>query len=186
MRNVRFKQIDAETSIDVPAASIDGVLCRWGFMLLAEPGVALGGARRVLKPGGRLALAAWAAPAHNRWSSLPAEELIRRGLAEPPEPGAPGQFAWARDGVIAEQLEDAGFVDHHVEALDFTVDFASPEDWWEGVSQTSGRVASAIASGPAETVAEARAAVLAAAVEYAQPDGTLRIPARTWVASAEA
>ena len=87
---------------------------------------------------------------------------------------------------MAEQLEDAGFVDHHVEALDFTVDFASPEDWWEGVSQTSGRVASAIASGPAETVAEARAAVLAAAAEYAQPDGTLRIPARTWVASAEA
>ncbi len=51
--NVRFKQIDAETSIDVPAASIDGVLCRWGFMLMAEPGVALSGARRVLKPGGR-------------------------------------------------------------------------------------------------------------------------------------
>ena len=87
---------------------------------------------------------------------------------------------------MAAQLDDAGFVDHHVEALDFTIDFASPADWWDGVSQTSGRVASAIAAGPADAVAEARAAVLAAAAEYEQRDGTLRIPARTWVASAEA
>ena len=36
--NVRFKQIDAETSIDIDAASIDGVLCRWGYMLMADPG----------------------------------------------------------------------------------------------------------------------------------------------------
>src|SRR5687768_3828343 len=179
--NVRFKQIDAETSIDVPAASIDGVLCRWGFMLMAEPGVALSGARRVLKPGGRLALAAWTAATENPWSARPVAELQERGLIEPPPPGAPGQFTWAAEGVVAEQLEDAGFVEHHVEALAFTIDFASPEDWWDGVSQTSGRVASAIASGPAAKVAEARAAVLEAAAEYERPDGTLRIPARTWV-----
>jgi SAM-dependent methyltransferase len=184
--NVRFKQIDAETSIDVPAASVDGVLCRWGFMLMAEPGVALSGARRVLKPGGGGALAGGPGPAAAQWGARPVRELMDRGGSERPAPDAPGQFTWAPDGIVAEQLEDAGFVDHHVEALDFTVDFASPEDWWEGVSQTSGRVASAIASGPADAVAEARAAVLAAAAEYAQPDGTLRIPARTWVASAEA
>ena len=92
VRNVRFKQIDAETSIDVPAASIDGVLCRWGFMLMAEPGVALSEARRVLKPGGRLALAAWAAPEDNRWSSLPARGAGRaragRAAATPARPAS--------------------------------------------------------------------------------------------------
>ena len=36
--NVRFKQIDADTSIDLEAGSIDGVLCRWGYMLMADPG----------------------------------------------------------------------------------------------------------------------------------------------------
>ena len=113
-------------------------------------------------------------------------ELQARGLIEPPAPDAPGQFTWAPEGVVAAQLEDAGFVEHHVEALGFAMDFASAEDWWEGVSQTSGRVASAIASGPPDAVAEAREAVLAAAAEFEQPDGTIRIPARTWVASAEA
>ena len=184
--NARFKQIDAETSIDVAAASIDGVLCRWGFMLMAEPGVALSGARRVLKPGGRLSLAAWAGPEANRWSSLPSEALVERGLTEAPDPAAPGQFAWAREGVIAGQLEDAGFVEHHVEALDFTMDYASPEDWWEAQTRLSSRLATAIASAPAEAVAEVKAAVLAAAAEFAGPEGTVRIPARTWVASAEA
>ena len=57
LRNVRFKQIDAETSIDVEAASIDGVLCRWGYMLMADPVTALTQTRRVLRPGGRLVLA---------------------------------------------------------------------------------------------------------------------------------
>jgi ubiquinone/menaquinone biosynthesis C-methylase UbiE len=43
--NVRFKQIDADTSIDIEAGSIDGVLCRWGYMLMADPENALlGGA----------------------------------------------------------------------------------------------------------------------------------------------
>jgi SAM-dependent methyltransferase len=184
--NVRFKQIDAETSIDVPAASIDGVLCRWGFMLMAEPGVALSGARRVLKPGGRLSLAAWAAPEDNRWSSLPTQELVDRGLVEPADPAAPGQFTWAREGVIAEQLEAAGFVEHHVEALDFTMDYASAEAWWEAQTRLSSRLASAIAAAPPETIAEVKAAVLAAAASFGGPEGTLRIPARTWVASAEA
>src|SRR4051794_21422174 len=41
IRNVRFRQIDAETSIDQPAASVDGVLCRWGYMLMHDPGTAL-------------------------------------------------------------------------------------------------------------------------------------------------
>ena len=184
--NVRFKQIDAETSIDVPAASIDGVLCRWGFMLMAEPGVALSGARRVLKPGRRLALAAWAGPEDNRWSSLPTAELVARGLAEPLDPAEPGQFAWARDGAIAEHLEEAGFIEPHVEALDFTMDYASPEAWWEGQAGLSSRLATAIAAAPPDAIAEVKAAVIAAAASFGGPEGTVRIPARTWVASAEA
>jgi len=95
IRNVRFKQIDAESSIDVEVAGVDGVLCRWGYMLMADSETALRETRRVLKSGGRLALAAWRGPEENPWSAIPGREMVRRGLIEPVAPGQPGKFTLA-------------------------------------------------------------------------------------------
>src|SRR6476620_2931277 len=41
LRDVEFRALNAE-SIALPAASEDAVLCRWGYMLLADPAAALG------------------------------------------------------------------------------------------------------------------------------------------------
>ena len=184
--NVRFKQIDAETGIDIEAASIDGVLCRWGYMLMADPVTALAQTRRVLKPGARLALAAWTGPDENPWSALPARELIRRGLEERPDPDAPGQFAWAPEGVIGERLEDAGFVDYEVAAVDFTISYASLEDWWASTSDLSMRFADATRGMDEATRAEIQAALGEAAAPFMDGDGAIALPARTWTAAATA
>jgi SAM-dependent methyltransferase len=182
LANVRFKQIDAETSIDLETAGVDGVLCRWGYMLLADPEVALRETRRVLRPGARVALAAWTDRDDNLWSTLPAQELIARGLAEPPPPGIPGQFAWAREGVIAEQLEAAGFGEHHVEALDFTYDYRSAADWWASQSDYSVWFAQAVARASDDDLAAVGDAIDRHAERFATDEGSLRIPARSWVA----
>ena len=92
--NVRFRQIDAE-SIDIEAASLDGVLCRWGYMLMPDPLAALQETRRVLKPGRRVALATWTAESENPWAAIAREELLARELVPPLIPGMPGMFAWA-------------------------------------------------------------------------------------------
>jgi SAM-dependent methyltransferase len=184
--NVRFKQIDAETSIDLEAASLDGVLCRWGYMLMADPESALRETRRVLKPGARVALAAWAGPEHNQWSALPMRALIERGVIEPPPPALPGQFTWSEAGRIAEHLDAAGFTEHHVEPLDFDYVYRSPDDWWQAQADLSSRFSSALREGSPEDIAAAREAVERAAGEFTQPDGNVSIPARTWVAWAAA
>jgi ubiquinone/menaquinone biosynthesis C-methylase UbiE len=181
VRNVRFRQIDAET-IDQPAASLDGVLCRWGYMLMPDAEAALKDTRRVLKPGGRVALTAWADAADNPWTVLPIEELTERGLVEPVPPG-PGQFAWAPEGTTEEYLDAAGFVEYEVESIAFTMRYPSVEGWWERTEAMSLRVHERAST-------EHDAEILAALADKARPwtadDGSLALPARTWIATATA
>ena len=186
LENVRFKQIDAETSIDVEAASVDGVLCRWGYMLMADSETALRETRRVLKPGRRLALAAWAGPEDNPWSAIPGRELVRRGLVEPVAPGEPAQFAWAPEGMIAEQLEAAGFVEYEVGDVRFTHTYASLDDYWKTQSEISGRMQTALAGVEAAVIEDIKASVGEQIGPYTRDDGSIELPARTWVAVAEA
>jgi hypothetical protein len=140
----------------------------------------------VLKPGARLALAAWTGPDENPWSALPARELIRRGLEERPDPAAPGQFAWAQEGVIEERLAEAGFVDYEVAAVEFTIPYRSVEDWWATANDMSMRFADATRGMDAATKAEIMAALTEQAAPFADGDGALAIPARTWTAVATA
>jgi SAM-dependent methyltransferase len=182
---IRFKQIDAE-SIDLHAASLDVVLCRWGFMLMADPNAALRECRRVLRPGGRLVLAAWTAAADNRWSSVVSEVLVERGHAQPGPADAPGQFAWADRALIEEHLAGAGFVDDiEVEAVDFPFGDETFEQWYERTLAMS-RSGKVIAGLPVDEQQEVREALRRRLSEYARPDGLLEIPARSWVASASA
>jgi ubiquinone/menaquinone biosynthesis C-methylase UbiE len=62
--NTEFRILDAER-MDLDTGSVDGVLCRWGYMLMIDPAAAFAETRRVLRPGGRLAFSVWGAPARN-------------------------------------------------------------------------------------------------------------------------
>jgi SAM-dependent methyltransferase len=180
--NVRFRQMDANLPLDQPAASLDAVLCRWGYMLLNDGEAALRDTRRVLKQNGTVALAAWAAPEDNRWSSALGEILVERGLTEPRT--GPGQFAWAPEGEIAEHIEAAGFVDYTVEAIDFAFPFKDVDDWWVTATQTSADTAQADERMDYAQRSDVLADLERAAAPFENPDGSLTIPARTWVASA--
>src|SRR6516225_7380019 len=51
--NVEYRVLDAER-MDLDDGSVDGVVCRWGYMLMADPSAALTETRRVLRDGGPL------------------------------------------------------------------------------------------------------------------------------------
>jgi SAM-dependent methyltransferase len=179
--NVRFRQINAE-AIDQPAATLDGVLCRWGYMLMPDAEAALKDTRRVLKPGSLVAVAAWADPDDNPWTVLPGEELTERGLVEPVPP-APGQFAWAESGTTEEHIEAAGFVEYEVDSIAFTMRYPSVEAWWERTADMSLRVRERASR---DQDAEILAALAERVRPYTADDGSLALPARTWVAAATA
>jgi ubiquinone/menaquinone biosynthesis C-methylase UbiE len=82
VHNVEYRVIDAER-IELDDDSVDDVLCRFGYMLMDDPAAALAETRRVLRPGGRLALAVWGAPERDPWVAILALSVIQRGHSRP-------------------------------------------------------------------------------------------------------
>jgi SAM-dependent methyltransferase len=185
LSNVEFHVLNAEW-IDLPVASVDAVLCRWGYMLMADPSTALSETRRVLRPGGRVALAVWDAVEHNPWAGLPAMELIERGLSAPPAAGTPGPFALGSRQRVLELLERTGFADVRVETLDLCRRHASFEELWDSTLDLSRVFHDAVMSRPEPEIAEIQASLAARLASYVDAGGALDIPARTLVASATA
>jgi SAM-dependent methyltransferase len=185
LSNIEFQVLNAEW-IDLPVASVDAVLCRWGYMLMADPGAALGETRRVLRPGGRVALAVWDALEHNPWAQLPGMELAERGLVAPPARGAPGPFALGSSERLLALLEQAGFVEVRVETLQLSRGEPSFERFWETTLDLSRVFHDAVLERPQAEIGEIQAAVRARFAPFEAADGSLEIPARTLVASATA
>jgi SAM-dependent methyltransferase len=185
LSNIEFQVINAEW-IDLPVASVDVVLCRWGYMLMADPAAAVRDARRVLRSGGRIALAVWDNIEHNPWAALPSLELRERGLIPPPAPTTPGPFALGRAEGVYELLEQAGFAEVNVESLQLHRRHVSFEQFWETTLDLSRAFHDAVLERPPGEIDEIKAAVQARIAQFETPDGMLDIPARTLVASASA
>jgi ubiquinone/menaquinone biosynthesis C-methylase UbiE len=69
LHQASFARMDAE-QLDLPDAGFDLALCSLGLMYLPDPAAALRELRRVLRPGGRAALAVWGERARCGWAPL--------------------------------------------------------------------------------------------------------------------
>jgi SAM-dependent methyltransferase len=185
VENVEFKRLELEW-IDMPTASIDAVLCRWGVMLTVDPAAAVQEMRRVLRPGGRLALAVWDRPEFNQWMTVPDRALVELGHAPLPDPDAPGPFSLSASGHLEEILEAAGFVDVVVEPLELphasmTVDEAVGEkrDLSRMFADTYERLSD-------EERTAVKSKIRELAERFTGAEGLIALPARALVAAAEA
>ncbi|MDP8968169.1 MAG: methyltransferase domain-containing protein [Actinomycetota bacterium] len=183
--NVEFRTIDAEW-IDLPTASLDAVIARWGYMLLADPATALGETRRVLRPGGRVALAAWTHPEDNPWASAPTAQLVAMGAIEQPALDEPNMFAFRDAQRIRDLLEHAGFTDVAIEQIALVFRYPSLDDWWDvqlDLSTTLARDVGALTPAQRDDLRDALDARLA---QYVAQDGSVALPGCTHVAAASA
>jgi SAM-dependent methyltransferase len=185
LTNVEFQVMGAEW-IDLPVASVDGALCRWGYMLMSDPLAALIETRRVLRPGGRLALAVWDALERNPWGQAPAAELAARGLIERSAPDAPGPFKLGDEERLGTLLEEAGFAEILVDSVAVEQRHASFEDFWETTLDLSRNFHDAVIELPAQELAEVRAGLATRLGPHTAADGSLAIPGSSLVAVASA
>jgi SAM-dependent methyltransferase len=142
LTNVEHRVLDAE-DMDLEDDSVDRVLCRFGYMLMSDPAAALAETRRVLRPGGRLALAVWREGPRNPWVSLAGRMLVERGLVPPPEPGTPGMFSMASDDRLRELLGGAGFAVERAEDVPVTFCYGDVDEYVASARDTGGTFARA-------------------------------------------
>jgi len=130
--------MDAER-IELDDDAVDGVLCRFAYMLMADPAAALAETRRVLRPDGRLALAVWGAPERNPYFAIIAISLAQRGRIAPPEPPpAPGIFSMASAERTTELLRGGGFVAVHTEEVPVRFRVPDVDEYMGVVADTAG------------------------------------------------
>ena len=181
--NVTVRRLDLER-IDEPDASYDVVLCREGLMFALEPGRAAGEMRRVLRPGGRVAVAVWAARERNPWLGLVMDAVSAQIGAPVPPPGIPGPFALGDADELHRLLDGAGLADVHVGELSVPLRTASFDEWWERTSALAGPLSAILAAMPEPGVQALRERARETARAYETASGGLDFPGVTLVATA--
>ena len=178
LTNVEHRRIDAQ-STGLPDASVDGVLCRWGYMLMPDPGQALAETWRVLRAGGRAAFSVWAEAHENPWAAAVGKVAVDLGFAKPPEPDTPGPFRLGDVARVRALVGAAGFASPEIEDVAVTWRYGSFGEYWATSRDLSFTLTTTLlALGPDDT---ARLSELAeqALAPYTGSDGSLTFPGLT-------
>jgi SAM-dependent methyltransferase len=181
LANVSGRALDLE-SIEEPDGAYDVVLCREGLMFALDPARGAREIARVLRTGGRAALAVWGPRERNPWLGV-VFDAVSAELGRPlPPPGMPGPFSLADAGRLAALLSDAGL--SQVEVSELSVPLRAPtfEEWWGTTCALAGPLTQILASVPESTTERLRARARELAQPYQTRDG-LDFPGMTLLAS---
>jgi ubiquinone/menaquinone biosynthesis C-methylase UbiE len=182
--NVETRLLDAH-ELELGDDEFDAVLCRFGYMLMADPVQALRESGRVLRSDGKLALIVWGTAEQNPWLWLIVEALIDHLNAPLPEPGAPGPFSLGEPARLRTVLEEAGLKEIEVEEIATEQAYDSLDAWWEELLEVSGPLAAMLKALPDEGREAIRTKALAGAEQYLGEDGRAVFPSTVIGATAQ-
>ena len=122
-----FVEADAQAYRFDPGA-FDAVISRFGVMFFDDPEGAFANIRKGVKPGGRLTFIAWRSPMENPFmiTAFQAAAPFLPAMP-PPDPNAPGQFAFADGAKVRRILEAAGWRDVDVAPMDVEAEVADTD-----------------------------------------------------------
>jgi SAM-dependent methyltransferase len=185
LTNVSTRELDIE-QIEEPDGAYDVVLCRHGLMFALDPARGAREIRRVLKPGGRVALGVWGPREDNPWLGLVLDSVSAQIGAPVPPPGIPGPFALQDAGRLAALLTEAGLLEVSVTELSLPTATDSFDEWWTRTTALAGPLSAMLKAMPPEAGEAIRERAREAVAPYATVDGGLEFPGVGLVASGRA
>jgi SAM-dependent methyltransferase len=185
LTNVDFAVIDAQ-ELELEPGSFDAALCRWGYMLMADPNEAMRRTHVALRGEGRLAMATWDRPDRNLWMAAPAMALVGQGVIPPPDPADPSPFALPDPVDVELRLRSAGFASVRTDRLQFSQRYPSFDEYWAETLDCGAPVAAAVAGLEAAQVEDVQMATRQALSQFTTDDGGIDVPANAVVAVAVA
>ena len=134
LSHIQFQHMAAE-QLAFPNAAFDKILCRFGVMLFEDSLQGLKHMQRVLKPGGRFAIAVWSTPETMptlRW----AYQVFAGRIPADKYPPLPKVTSLGLPGVLDNMLVQAGFREYTIRPVTFHYHFPSFDDYWNVVEQS--------------------------------------------------
>ena len=167
-----------------PDASFDAVVGNLAVMHLSRPERAMAEFTRVLGPGGRLALTAWAHPSQHRLAGVFLDAMAQARAMPPADlPRGPDFFRFADDETFAAALGHQGLASSEVTDITFVQRFASADELWDGMLGATVRVSALLTRQPEEVRQRIRSAFDRLAEGYRRGDG-LELPTAIKLATA--
>ncbi|MBV9040278.1 MAG: methyltransferase domain-containing protein [Acidimicrobiia bacterium] len=186
LTNVEFRVIDA-ANIDLPDASVDGVLSRFGLMLVPEREAAFAECRRVVRDGGRLSYGVWGPFDRNPWLTQLVGALLQHGHTPGGDPGGPGGvFSLATPEINRHVLEEAGFTDVEVEEVPGAQHYVSVNEYWDVQTEIAGPMSGIVRSLDADGQAAIKSTLTQMVEPYLVAGGGLELPSLALGVSARA
>lgn len=179
LRNVETRACDAG-ALPFADASVDAVLCRFGFMFFPDVAAATREFARVAKPGARICAAVWSEPAKNPWATTVMATIARHVALPAPPPDSPGLFRCAAAGFMRAAFAESGLRNITEEEVSTHMVHDSPAQYWEFMNDIAAPVVAGLAHADEATRTKIRAEVLDLARQSVR-DGAVRMRATATV-----
>ena len=169
--NVRFEVAFAD-ELPFDDGTFDAVISRFGVMFFPSPVDGVREMLRVLKPGGRLALAVWKSAEANPFFHTASRVIDRFIEPAPRDPDAADAFRFAEAGKLKNVLIQAGATNIAERLLQFRIEAAlSPEEYWPVRCEMSESLRDKVAGLSAQQAVEAKRLAMEYLSQYATERG---------------